>query len=119
MTFAIPTAELVSAKAPSRRGSEGNDPTSSRSSDWARPALVCGIVIVLAALGVANIGLRARWHEVEDGVFWDARPEGVTAVEVAPGSAAAAAGIARGDLLIAVNGAPIQSPSGEIGRAHV
>ena len=34
--------------------------------------------------------LRARWHEVEDGVLWGARAEGVTAVEVAPGSAGGA-----------------------------
>ena len=42
------------------------------------------------ALGVANIAMRARWHEVEDGVLWAARAEGVTALEVAPGSPAAA-----------------------------
>ena len=29
-------------------------------------------------LGIANIATRARWNEVEDGVYWDARPEGVT-----------------------------------------
>ena len=42
------------------------------------------VVAVLVALGVANIAMRARWHEVEDGVLWGARAEGVTAVEVAP-----------------------------------
>ena len=39
-----------------------------------------------------------------------ARAEGVTAVEVAPGSAGARAGIERGDVLLAVNGAPVQTP---------
>ena len=37
--------------------------------------------------------MRARWHEVEDGVLWGARAEGVTALEVAPDSAGGAAGI--------------------------
>ena len=64
-----------------------------------------------AGLGVANIVTHAKWHEVEDGVFWGARAEGVTAVEVAAGSAGARAGIERGDLLLAVNGAPIRDAS--------
>jgi two-component system NtrC family sensor kinase len=74
-----------------------------------RSALALGVVIVLVALGAANILLYSRWHEVEDGVLWANRPEGVTAVEVASGSAAAAAGIERGDLLVAVDGAPIEA----------
>ena len=51
--------------------------------------------------------MYARWHEVEDGVLWSARAEGVTAVEVAPDRPAARAGIERGDVLLAVNGAPV------------
>ena len=50
--------------------------------------------------------MRAQWHQVEDGVLWRARPEGVTAAEVAASSPAGAAGIARGDVLIAINGSP-------------
>ena len=61
---------------------------------WGRPAFAVAIVVVLLfGLGIANIVVRARWHEVEDGVLWGARPRGVTAVEVAPGSAGARAGI--------------------------
>ena len=85
---------------------------------WARPALAVFVVLVLVGLGVANIVLRAQWHEVEDGVYWGARAEGVTAVEVVPGSAAATAGIERGDILIAVNGAPVETPGDVAGYQH-
>src|SRR5262250_665749 len=67
------------------------------------------VVVCLTVLGVANIGLRARWHEVEDGVLWGARAEGVTALDVAAGSPAVAAGIQRGDVLLAVDGSPVES----------
>jgi two-component system, NtrC family, sensor kinase len=85
---------------------------------WARPALAVFVVLVLVGLGVANIVLRAQWHEVEDGVYWGARAEGVTAIEVVPGSAAATAGIERGDILIAVNGAPVETPGDVAGYQH-
>jgi hypothetical protein len=39
---------------------------------------------------------------VEDGVLWSAHAEGVTATEVAAGTAAAAQCIERGDVLLAV-----------------
>src|SRR5262245_28106938 len=78
------------------------------------PALVrssaIGLVAaILMALGIANIATRARLHEVEDGVLWVERSEGVTAVEVAPDTAAGKAGIVRGDVLVAVNGEPVES----------
>jgi PAS domain S-box-containing protein len=63
---------------------------------------------MLLALGVANIAQRAQLHQVEDGVLWADRAEGVTAVEVAGGSPAASAGIQRGDVILAINGAPIE-----------
>ena len=55
--------------------------------------------------------LRARSHEVEDGVLWSDRVEGVTATEVVSGSAGEAAGIRQGDVLIGVNGMPVQTPA--------
>ena len=61
------------------------------------------------ALGIANIAMRARLHEVEDGVLWAERSEGVSAAEVAPDSAAGKAGIVRGDVLVAVNGEPVET----------
>ncbi|MBI3493322.1 MAG: PDZ domain-containing protein [Acidobacteria bacterium] len=85
---------------------------------WARSAFAVVVVLVLVALGVANIALYSRWHEVEDGVHWDARAEGVTAIEVAPGSAAAVAGLQRGDILLAVNGAPVQTRAEVIEYQH-
>src|SRR5262245_17379784 len=71
---------------------------------WGRSVSAVTLVVVLLALGVANIGLRSRWHEAEDGVLWGARAEGVTAIEVADGSAGAAAGVEGGAVLLAGNG---------------
>jgi len=85
---------------------------------WGRFVLSSLVVAVLAGLGVANVVTYSRWHEVEDGVFWGARAEGVTALEVAPRSAAASAGVERGDVLIAVNGSPVQSPADVVEYQH-
>ena len=83
-----------------------------------RSAFVTAVVLVLLALGIANVALYSQWHEVEDGVFWDQRAEGVSAVEVLPGSAGDAAGIQRGDVLLAVNGSAIESPSDVVEYQH-
>ena len=85
---------------------------------FGRTAFALVVVVALAVLGVTNIGLRARWHEVEDGVLWGGRPEGVKAVEVAAGSAAARAGILPGDILVSVNGSPIQTPADIVEFEH-
>ena len=85
---------------------------------WGRSAFAVAVVAVLVVLGVANVATYSRWHEVEDGVLWSGRAEGVTAAEVVPGSAAAAVGIARGDVLLAVNGAPITTPADVIEYQH-
>jgi PAS domain S-box-containing protein len=85
---------------------------------WGRPVFATAIVVVLIGLGIANVVMRARWHAVEDGVFWGARAEGVTAIEVLPLSPAATAGIERGDILLAVNGAPVQTPAEAIEYQH-
>jgi PAS domain S-box-containing protein len=61
---------------------------------------------------------HARWHEVEDGVLWAARDEGVTALEVATDSAGARAGIERGDLLLAVNGSPVHAQADLVEYQH-
>jgi two-component system NtrC family sensor kinase len=85
---------------------------------WGRSALAVLVVVVLIGLGVDNIVLHARWHEVEDGVFWSAHSEGVVATEIAAHSAGAQAGIQPGDILIAVNGSPVQSPGDVLGYQH-
>ncbi|HUR34759.1 MAG TPA: ATP-binding protein [Vicinamibacterales bacterium] len=85
---------------------------------WARPVFVAAVVAVLISLGIANIVMRARWHEVEDGVLWGARSQGVTAVEVAAGSPAAASGVRPGDVLLAVNGAAVETPADVVEYQH-
>jgi PAS domain S-box-containing protein len=85
---------------------------------WIRSLAVGLVAVVLMALGVANIATRARMHEVEDGVFWGERAAGLTAVEVAPGSAGAGAGIARGDVLVAVNGEAVRTRGDVLRHQH-
>ena len=74
--------------------------------------------MVLVTLGFENMRLRARWHEVEDGVLWSDLAEGVTAKEVASGSAGDLAGIRRGDVLIGVDGKPIRTPADVVEFHH-
>jgi two-component system, NtrC family, sensor kinase len=95
--------------------------TSSRDSAvrvWSRSALAALVVLVLMGLGIANIAMYSRWTDVEDGVYWDARPEGVSAIDVIPGSPAAAAGIHRGDVILAVNGAPVETQADLVDALH-
>src|SRR5438105_1696331 len=78
---------------------------------WARSASALLVVVLLAGLGVANIALRARWHEVEDGVLWGERGRAVTALDVAAGSAAARAGVRPDDVLVSINGSRVETPA--------
>src|SRR5215475_13213154 len=74
---------------------------------WGRSVFALIVVGLLLALGIANIALRAQLHQVEDGVLWADRSEGVMAVEVAAGSPAATAGILNGDVILAINGGAV------------
>src|SRR5712671_5160574 len=65
------------------------EPVEARWLAWARSLVAVIVVVVLVALGIANVAMYSRWHEVEDGVYWGARAEGVTAAEIMPGSAGA------------------------------
>jgi PAS domain S-box-containing protein len=85
---------------------------------WGRSAFALTVVVVLLALGVANIATWGQWHELEDGVLWGSRASAVTALEVAPGSPAARAGIQPGDVLLAVNGSPVQTPGDVLEYQH-
>ena len=85
---------------------------------WARTFVSLTFVATLLGLGLANIALRATWHEVEDGVLWVTGPQGVTAAEVAPGSAAAQAGVRAGDVLLAIGDRPVEQPSEVLAFVH-
>lgn len=83
-----------------------------------RHSLTLALVAGLLAFAAANISLRASWHEVEDGVLWVQRPEGVIAAEVAPLGAASSAGVKVGDLLLAINGVPVDRPDQVLETLH-
>jgi len=76
------------------------------------------VVLALLGLGLANIYVRATWHEVEDGVLWVSRPDGVTASELSDRAPAARAGVKRGDVLLAIDGRPVESPADVAAAAH-
>src|SRR5688500_15436444 len=67
------------------------------------------LVGVLLCFGALNIAVRATSHKLEDGVLWELRPEGVTAADVAARGGAMAAGIRPGDVLVAIDGASVES----------
>jgi hypothetical protein len=69
---------------------------------------VFALVGVLLCFGALNIAVRATWRNLEDGVLWENRPEGLTAADVAPAGANAIR-IHRGDVLIAINGVPVET----------
>src|SRR6185503_1253914 len=85
---------------------------------WASSVFAVAVVVILVTLGVANIVIRAQWREVEDGVLWGSRAEGVTAIDVAGGSAAERAGVRPGDILLAINGAPVETPADVVESQH-
>jgi PAS domain S-box-containing protein len=76
------------------------------------------IVGVLLSLGAANIVARATFDEVEDGVLWALRPEGVVAAEVADDSPAARVGLRRGDVLLAIDDRPVQNVADVVDALH-
>ena len=80
-----------------------------RRATWMRLLAQAAVVAVLLCLSVANIAVRATWSELEDGVLWRAQGEGLTARVVDQDSPAARAGVRAGDVLIAVNGRPVQA----------
>jgi PAS domain S-box-containing protein len=75
----------------------------------AKNAAVLAIALLLAALGVYNIVLKATWTLLDDGVFWRDAPEGVVAGRLAANGPAARSGVALGDVLLAVDGEEVLS----------
>lgn len=90
----------------------------SRFTSRTAPALPILVVSVLLCLGLANIIARATWQEVEDGVLWRMSAEGVVASEIAPGTPAAAVGLKRGDLLLAIDDRPVQQVPDVVAALH-
>src|SRR5687768_14359743 len=76
------------------------------------------IVAALICLAGLNIAQRLQWSELEDGVLWRSNGGDVVAAEVAPGTAGDRAGLQRGDVLLAVDGAPIARVDEVIARLH-
>ena len=76
---------------------------------WSRALLAVAVVSLLLCLAAANAVVRANWTELEDGVFYVLRSEGLAAEAIAPDSPAERAGMQAGDVLLAVNGRAVES----------
>jgi two-component system, NtrC family, sensor kinase len=77
--------------------------------EWPRSLLPIATALLLLAMGIANIVQRATSDEVEDGVLWVERSQGVVAAEVAGRSPGERAGVRAGDVLLAVDSTPVTS----------
>ena len=77
-------------------------------SEWGRALLAVGVVAALLCLAIANAVVRGNGGGVDDGVLWSDSPDGLVAAAVAPDSPAALAGIEAGDVLLAVQGEPLE-----------
>lgn len=84
---------------------------------WSRLAILL-VTVLLLSLGVANIVIRATWQEAEDGVLWVLRSQGIVAAEIASGSPADAIGLTEGDVLLAIDGQPVQTVSDVVDALH-
>ena len=89
-----------------------------RWSGWIPPVLAVALVAVLLCLAAANAVVRANWNERVDGVLWVDGSAGVVAAEVAPDEAGDRAGVEAGDVLLAVDGIPVQSTGDLAERLH-
>jgi PAS domain S-box-containing protein len=88
------------------------------SNRWIRARLPLFALAALLCLGVANIAARATWREVEDGVLWTVRDGGVVAADIAPGTPAEAIGLARGDVLLAIDNQPVEDVADVVAALH-
>ena len=76
------------------------------------------IVAALLCLAGLNIAQRWTWHELEDGVLWKSAGGEVVASEVAGGTAAARAGLERGDVLLTIDGRIIERVEDVVATLH-
>ncbi|HTM25870.1 MAG TPA: ATP-binding protein [Vicinamibacterales bacterium] len=85
---------------------------------WVRSTSTTMVIAILLCLAALNIIRRASWSEVEDGVLWRAINGDVVATDVAAGTAAARAGVQPGDVLLAIDGAPIDRVEDAVAVLH-
>lgn len=78
-------------------------------------SLIVAFLLFLAGL---NIAQRWTWRELEDGVLWKNAGGDVVASEVAFGTAAGRAGLRRGDVLLAIDGRPIDRVEDVVETLH-
>jgi two-component system, NtrC family, sensor kinase len=77
------------------------------------------IVAALLLLAGLNVSQRWTWRELEDGVLWKMGPGGdVVAAEIAQGTAAARAGLQRGDVLLMIDGQIVERSEDVVSRLH-
>jgi two-component system, NtrC family, sensor kinase len=67
-------------------------------------------VVFLLVFGCLNIYRKIQWEEPVDGVTWQKRKDGLTAIQVEEGSPAYLAGINKGDILYSINLTPMENP---------
>ena len=80
------------------------------------PSLIVAALLLLAGL---NIAQRLTWRELEDGVLWKAGPGGdIVAAEVAQGTPADRAGLARGDVLLMIDGRIVERVDDVVSTLH-
>jgi len=65
--------------------------------------------VALLILGGINIYKKATWTEPTDGIIWEEKPEGLTAMQVETDSPAYLAGIQKGDILYKINDNPVRT----------
>ena len=85
---------------------------------WGPALLAVAVVAALFCLAAANVVVRVNWSEVEDGILWMPRPEGLVANAVAAGSPGERAGVEPGDVLLAVDGRPVESAEDLLAVLH-
>lgn len=77
-----------------------------------RVLLGVGVVGVLGSLAIANIAVQTTWRAVDDGVHWTERPEGLVAEGLSTDGPGARGGLRPGDVLLAIDGEPVESHAG-------
>ncbi|MFC2160373.1 ATP-binding protein [Acidobacteriota bacterium] len=71
--------------------------------------IAVAIFVLFLALGGLNIVKKATWKEPYDGVVWEEKPRGLTALRVEMDSPAYIRGIKKGDILFKINDNPVET----------